>query len=138
MATLPLKDVSWSDRFAVGHPEIDRQHRVLFGIIERAKEVVEHQGEGVDSAGVVGDLVKYVVQHFRFEEEAMAAAAYAARPDHLAAHEAITRKVLFFRERHVGGQESVDAFADFLATWVAHHIGDHDRRLASFLNAAGR
>lgn len=138
MSSLPLMDLTWSDRFIVGHPEIDRQHQVLFGIVDRAKAVVEHPGEGVDRAGVVGDLVKYVVQHFRFEEEAMAAAAYPARADHLAAHEAITRTVLLFRECHLGGQESVEAFADFLSSWVAHHIGDHDRRLAAFLNAAGR
>lgn len=135
MPAVPLMDIAWSDRFRVGHPEIDRQHQVLFGIIERAKRVVEGGGEGVDSAGVVADLVKYVVQHFRYEEELMSAAAYPRTADHRAAHEAITRKVLHFRERHVGGAESVEAFADFLTAWVAHHIGDHDRRLASFLAA---
>lgn len=124
----------WDERYRTGHPEIDRQHRVLFDLIDRVRAEGEDPfGEGVQ---VVLDLIKYVVQHLGYEEELMHRLAYPEAAGHLQAHRDLTRQVMEMRDGIIGGHLDTGRLQDFLEAWLVHHIGDTDRCLAAFL--AGR
>lgn len=129
-----MPGMPWTDRYRTGHDEIDRQHRVLFDLIDRIREEGEDPfGDGVQ---VVLDLIKYVIQHFGYEEDLMARLAYPDAGAHRGSHAALSRQVVQLRDAIVAGTIETDTLRTFLDDWLQHHIGENDKKFAAFL--AGR
>lgn len=129
---LEVKRTLWNDSLITGHPEIDRQHRVLFSIIDR----VENNKEGEDLGAwvlVVLDLIKYVVQHFGFEDDLMIRHGYPNSDGHRKSHALLTAHVTRLRSGIAGGRVDTGELKLFLDGWIQHHIGHEDRQLATFL-----
>jgi len=125
----------WHERYATGHPEIDRQHRVLFGMIDTIGDAGQMDyGDGVQ---VVLDLMKYVVQHFGYEEGLMQTYGYPDAEAHRGLHADLGRTVQRLRDGMVDGSIDQAELKRFLDDWLQHHIGDNDRRLAGFLAGRG-
>jgi hemerythrin len=131
MSELP-SEMSWNERPETGHAEIDRQHRVIFDLIDRAEEV-ERSPDIRKGVQVILDLIKYVVQHFGSEEELMAHCAYPGRDEHRRSHAQLSTHVVKFRASIAAGKFDAAELRLFLDGWVNSHIGDEDRRLAAFL-----
>lgn len=126
----------WDDSLATGHAEIDRQHRVLFALIDRVKELEGRPdfGKGVQ---VVLDLIKYVVQHFGSEEELMARHGYPGRDAHRRTHAELTAHVIRLRASIAAGTLDTAELQLFLDGWINNHIGSEDRELAGYLAGRG-
>ena len=54
----------------LNHKEIDRQHKVLFSLFDQCKAALEEKNNKKVMI-IVNDLVKYGIEHFRYEEDAM-------------------------------------------------------------------
>lgn len=124
----------WEERYATGHPEIDRQHRILFGMIDLIG--ADAQMDYADGVQVVLDLMKYVVQHFGYEERLMQTYAYPEVATHRHLHAELGLSVQRLRDGMVDGTIDAAELRAFLDGWLQHHIGGNDRQLAVFL--AGR
>lgn len=125
----------WDELFRTGHPEIDRQHQVLFGLIDRV-----NTGDTSDYAQgiqVVLDLIAYVIQHFAFEEDLMTKHVYPDATAHCAAHQLLRERVGKLRDDLGTGQVDSAALQAFLDDWLRHHIGGEDIRLAQHVRFAG-
>lgn len=117
----------WEPRFETGLPEVDRQHRVLVDLLNRAALCVQ-TGEGAEVELLFNELHTYAGQHFAFEEEFLKRTAY---PDFEAHH----REHLGFRNHLAGlyaaylGQSTGGAMelTGFLRAWLEHHILNSDR-----------
>jgi len=119
------------DQFLTGYADIDQQHRVLFGIIDHVREPTAH--EFADNVQTALDLIKYVIQHFAFEEQLMIKSAYPDAARHLDKHREITATVVVYKERLLHGEDANAELATFIDTWIKHHIGGEDKRLAGYL-----
>lgn len=126
----------WNDQYATGHAEIDRQHRVLFGLIDQVNAA--HSDDYGDGVQTVLDLIKYVIQHFGYEDDLMVQSAYPDMGAHRDAHIALNRSVTRFREGLLEGTLNNAELRSFLDQWLQHHIGESDKRLALFLAGKGK
>ena len=59
--------IVWSNQFSVGVQEVDKQHQVLVGILNRLGTALNGQVSGVDNRQVIDELVQYTVYHFGTE-----------------------------------------------------------------------
>ena len=66
--------IEWKESFSVGNAEIDRQHRKLIAILNRAHDtMMTGKYEDLSTLGTeaVGELIAYGKEHFAFEEAYM-------------------------------------------------------------------
>ncbi len=129
-----------------GHDEMDRQHAVLFALVDRARRFTRVADRVVlvpdmpeqqirELSFVVADLTKYIVEHFAYEERLMAESGYADAERHCASHRAISNSILQLIEALDAGQSPARLLDSVLDGWLRHHIGSIDRALAEFLTA---
>lgn len=124
----------WDERFATGHPELDRQHRVLFDLIDRI---------GTTEGGVFKpdkhatlDLLEAILQHFGYEDGLMLRFAFPEAEAHRATHRSLGHLIIKLREDVINGSLDHAEFQRFLDDWWREHVDGSDQRLAAFL--AGR
>jgi len=128
--------LSWSARLAVGHADIDEQHREL---IRHFNELLEacRRGEGKRKVvELVGFLETYVVGHFAAEERLMAASDYPERAEHCARHAELTGRLADLRAALDNSGASFDLVIDanqVLFNWIVEHIRKADVRLGAYL-----
>lgn len=116
-----------AERYHLGHPEIDRQHRAIFAIVARASE-------GKPGDQLLDELLAYASDHFAAEER-LAADLGVLEDDHAATHRRLLDALLAQRRdpnRHGA------AVRHFLVDWVEHHIDRDDRDLVRSMQVAIR
>ena len=127
MTTKPALLFSWTDKYSVGLPEIDNQHKQLIGFINSLHAAMS-AGKGKEVlAPILSNLVLYTKTHFTFEESLLRVRGYAELPSHSRIHQELTRQVLDL-QRNLGANElslTIEAMA-FLKKWLGDHILTHD------------
>lgn len=112
----------------VGHALIDRQHAVLFRLIDAIAEGPEQvTGERLR------DLAKYAVEHFRCEEDLMRQAGWTGMERHRAGHAGFTARIGEEMRIAAAGRTRRDEVTRWLGSWLADHIGVEDVLLARAL-----
>lgn len=130
--------IEWGPQVAVGHPEIDGQHRTLITLVNELHAAV---AAGAGREALMGRLValrRFSARHFAWEERMMALTPGAHSDDHVALHAALLgdldRVLGHLRD---GRYETVeDLLCTYVKHWLLQHIGTLDRRLAESLLAA--
>lgn len=126
----------WKQEYCIGHPEIDLQHRRLF---ELAGELYAAMaaGKGKEALSkILGNLISYTKTHFANEERLMQAVHYPEYRKHKEFHDALTAKVIAFQHDFESGRIGLTVgLLQFLRDWLAHHIGETDRKIAEYLRA---
>jgi hemerythrin-like metal-binding protein len=133
--------IEWTPHLAVGHEEIDRQHREL---LRRANEILDAmtEGRGLEEVDrTVAFLAEYVAHHFKTEERQMALLAYPGITAHKAEHAAFVTQMLRLRDEFRAGGPTMPLAVE-LQRLVCALVGDHflrtDQALATFLRKADR
>jgi hemerythrin len=139
----------WSDRFAVGHKTIDRQHRLLVDQINEIAEAVHLNDHGRLST-LFGSLRALAVEHFRDENALLwqiktgtlkrRSSKALPRPIHgllsdsqFEAHTADHVSLLARIEQIA--EASVSSVVDLLKAWFVDHAVAHDAHLKSIFEA---
>jgi hemerythrin len=129
----------WTDHLATGIEEIDAQHRELYASVSQLHDALRY-GEFGRAIVTLDFLERYVRDHFAAEEELMRAGKYPRRARHVALHRSFVREFLSRKQRFLtsGPQPSaVIDLADWLESWLRHHVAQVDRQLAEFLHPHG-
>lgn len=128
--------LQWTEDLAVGHPEIDRQHREL---ITRFNNFLDacHQRKGKESLlELLGFLDSYVDEHFRQEERLMEQHAYPELPAHRAQHEEFRRRLALLQDELAPSGPTISVLIHTNKTllyWLTTHIKQVDVRFGRFL-----
>jgi len=127
----------WTPEYSVNIPEIDREHRVLFGTVESLLQAMR-AGEGKQRLGaLLAEMIRYTAQHFTREEAFMAAAGFPELQAHRSQHAELSSVVLAFQQRFDRGETTMTIeVMQFLIFWLRRHTTGSDRRFGQFLEAA--
>lgn len=124
--------IAWDPRLLTGDEMIDAQHRCLFDL---AAALERECADGCDvadrTADAVCELVEYVLEHFRDEEELMERSRFPASGPHRAQHQYLAGRTLAIAaECSADGGVHPETLARFVAEWLTDHILAEDMRLA--------
>ena len=118
--------VKWSEAMSVGLARLDRDHKILIGLINRLDEAGSDGGDGARQvmAEVLEVLVAYTIFHFSREEAVMEACGYPALEQHHEDHAALTREVQDWQQRFHNDPDAIvpSDMLHFLKGWLNHHI----------------
>jgi len=132
--------LEWSDDLAVGHPEIDAQHRSLFAQFAALLEACDRQRGAAQLRDLFSFLDSYVQEHFRAEQELMARHGYPLAERHTAEHRAFTERLAGLKRELEEGTPELAVLIrtnKALIYWLTEHIREVDRQLAGFVREKG-
>lgn len=124
----------FTDDYLIGVDLIDREHRELFHIVDKANRLVKNYDalSGYDEvAGILEELKDYTAEHFRDEEEYMEGIRYTGLEAQKRAHRAFIYKLenIDYGELDNNPQESLQKLLEFLLGWLINHIMHADKKI---------
>ncbi len=126
--------IEWNENLEVGHFEIDSQHRLFVGIINRITEKVDAGTEKEMVESLLVELLKYTEFHFCSEENFMIEHKYPELLAHKREHEdvlaTLRNRVFSLKYDYI----DFDQLRKFLVDWFALHTSITDAKFAKFLN----
>ncbi|MBI5108171.1 MAG: hemerythrin family protein [Rhodocyclales bacterium] len=122
--------VAWSDEYALDLPEIDDQHKYLFGLIDKIWRAVVSKADRDTTLGVVAELERYTVTHFAAEEAFMREQQYSRYHEHRAEHEKFVARIALEKASVKAGRPLSLELMHFLRDWLVQHIRFTDRAYA--------
>jgi len=133
--------LQWTPSIAVGHPEIDGQHRELFERASRFFDAANAKGPGeADFTTAFLYLDSYVRFHFAQEERLMRRLGYPGVADHQAEHRIYVQRLDSVKSQFESEGDSVAATAaldGLLVLWLTEHISRADKALGEFAASNG-
>lgn len=131
--------LEWSPELSVGIEEIDEQHKVLVGMVNKLyNETVIKQGGLAVTHSVLQELVHYTIIHFSVEESLFRVFDYPHYDNHKKQHEDLKRQVVAIYDQVSSGKETVNIeLIMFLRKWLKTHIMKDDKTSSAFLLERG-
>ena len=131
-----MTQFAWEPEFAIGHAEIDSQHRKIIDILNNLYALLSKKSDEFHAKTelLFDELAEYVSTHFAYEEELMLNSGYP--PDDFAAHKHIHNTLLAQVQRialahHDGDESALSELLPFLyGNWLIDHICGTDRLYA--------
>jgi hemerythrin len=128
--------VEWDDRYSVGIPLIDDQHKELVRLTNALYKgclAGEESARAYFMATVKG-TVDYVKYHFGVEEKLLQNVDYPELAEHKREHEAFVKHILDEVQSFTAGKKFVpNVFVRYLRDWILSHIAVADKRYAAFI-----
>jgi hemerythrin-like metal-binding protein len=131
-----MERLEWSDKYLIGQPTIDQQHRGLFQLVNRVIDACEQGGDSELLSDALHAMTSYAQEHFSAEEELMAAHGFPELGLHSEAHLGFVERTATMALKAVGGDPSILVeLAVFLRIWLDQHVLRMDMRLKAHLEA---
>jgi hemerythrin len=129
----------WADELSVGIEEIDVQHKLLVGLVNRLyDETIVHQADAATLDEILNELVEYTIIHFAVEESLFRIFDYPATEIHTRHHNELKGQVLELQQKVKRGEVKVNIeLLVFLKNWLQHHILEEDKLYGPFLIQQG-
>lgn len=127
--------VEWTADLSVGIEEIDEQHKILVGLINRLfdQTVVHQTADPAVMDEILHELVEYTVIHFAVEESLFRIFHYPGTEAHTQHHDDLKVQVLEIQQKIKRGEASVNTeLLMFLKKWLTNHILQEDKLYGPF------
>ncbi len=126
--------VTWNEKYVVGQEVIDRDHKMLFAMINEFYDAFQESGRRRDLGVILAKLVKYAEAHFQREEAIMGANGYPVCQEHHAFHTQLYETIYLLNERLASDPAPLDRQTiAFLKNWLSDHILLEDLKFGEFL-----
>ncbi len=132
----------WKDKYELGVPIVDAQHRELFRRVDVFIETLRSAASWEEKVQKVNETLEfmkgYVVEHFQDEEEYQQKIAYPDYEAHKKIHDDMVAYVLqVSAEYEASGynEQLMQQFAGKLLAWLIHHVAAEDQRIATYAKA---
>ncbi|MDX2213952.1 MAG: bacteriohemerythrin [Oculatellaceae cyanobacterium bins.114] len=123
----------WLNEYCTGNDQVDREHQVLFHIVNSLHEAMGQQAALPILKDLLNTLATHTVLHFESEERLMQAHAYPGYDRHKQSHERLKAKVIALSQKfHTQGESAIEELTGFLAEWLVHHIKGEDQKMIRF------
>lgn len=117
--------LQWNERYSVGNPAVDHEHRELIDLINTLHAALD-TGDAAGAESFFGDVLRAVSAHFALEERLMRTHRYPEYPGHKQEHEALLDDL---RDMMDEGGVADEEIARRLDAWFSGHFSGHDARL---------
>jgi hemerythrin len=126
----------WNEDVAIGHPQIDDQHKQMFALAEAVTESLFSSPEQRPRDANLQALIDCTRAHFAFEEALMKELAYPEAESHANYHASLLTELETYcarvrRQSHTNPAGMVA----FLWRWLAIHIHSADRELVAWIGS---
>jgi len=128
--------IPWEDRFALGIPLVDDQHKELVRLANALHDTCRQGKEFVPEGfrKTTSAVVEYVKVHFSTEEKVMERVKYPGMSEHKAKHQEFVKTVLMEVKNFEDGKTFVpNRFVLFLKEWTLSHIALMDKKMAVYV-----
>jgi len=125
---------NWKPEIALGHEQIDEQHKQLFALAGAAARPLFFAPEDGQAADPLQALIDFAREHFAYEEALMGAADFPGAEQHAESHALLLAELVAHCAKVRGGSSAYPAgLIGFLWNWLNLHIGSEDRKLVAWL-----
>ncbi|MDY0201327.1 MAG: bacteriohemerythrin [Bacteroidales bacterium] len=126
----------WNSAYSVNVVSIDKDHQVIFGLLNELYNAVAAGKGGTAVHDVVKSLVKYAQRHFRREELLMEQAGYPYLKNHIALHEYFEQSVFKYAKQLTENSEGITIeVLSFMRDWLIQHIQGVDMDFVPYLKS---
>lgn len=127
--------MEWKKQYSVGISRFDEDHKILFDLIDQVQMGSANLSTPDQVRSIFDVLQDYVTNHFRREEELMAAQAYPGIIEHQAHHEALKKGLAALRSRYDEDDTTVlPDLGPFLNNWLQIHILEQDMAYKAYFD----
>ena len=128
--------ISWKEEYSVGVEFIDKQHKKLFEIADRAYELLKNDiyiDKYDKIIEIIEELKNYAVFHFNAEEAYMERIGYKRLLSHKVEHNDFIEKVKHIDLEEVDEDQDryITDILDFIVNWISNHILKTDKKYAN-------
>ncbi len=123
--------MQWHDRYLIGIPEIDREHRRLVACVTEIEQVVAQGGRWSDFHFALEGLVSATMEHFTVEESLMRIQNYPQLDDHIVGHVEFLQHLERLETKSLAGPVTAEDIR-FLEPLLAEHFVSDDRHYALY------
>jgi len=118
---------TWNDRYLLGLPLFDSEHKTLFAIADELNEAVIHGDNTRTQKNLLTRFINTLVTHFEHEEGLMSHYRYQDMEDHTDEHRALTAQVMKLKQKLDAGAITIplDAMKP-VRDWFDRHIRRYD------------
>ena len=126
--------IVWKEEYGVGHPVLDAHHRHLIEIINTLYEIATAGTSEAQIDETMREMDDYARNHFRIEEEILAAVGYPHLSRHRKEHEAYVRQLDELKRSSFlpSGGLSQDIL-QFLKNWWLDHVLTKDKEYSGHI-----
>lgn len=131
--------VEWTEELSVGIEEIDAQHKILVGLINRLyDETIIHKAGAEVLNEILNELVEYTIIHFAVEESLFRIFDYPGIEVHTQHHNDLKSQVAELQKKLKSGEATLNKdLLIFLKTWLQQHILQEDKLYGPYLIQQG-
>lgn len=129
----------WKDKYSLGVPLIDAQHKELFSRVEAFMTTLRSDASWEQKVQKVNETLafmqNYVVEHFRDEEQYQIEVGYPGYSKHKEIHDGMVKyvgEVAAEYERRGCDEQLMQQFCGKLVAWLINHVAAEDMRLAKY------
>lgn len=119
------KTAGLEEKYLLGIPEIDAQHRELADLVAKFKASIERKDQRHLIHPVLRRLYHLLLQHFTYEESLMDMIGYAELAQHRKTHQGILRLLNDYLEHPVAPSDH-EYFSNLIGDKVLAHLMEHD------------
>ncbi len=133
------RTVKWENRFAIGIPLIDQQHKSLIENVNKLIEAIHIGKEQEQIQDIATFLTEYVVKHFHDEEALMQEYKYPGYSTHKSLHLKFIEDWIILKKELYKKQDKsmylVFRVQTLIMDWLVNHISQVDQQIGVFLNS---
>lgn len=124
----------WTAEIAVGHAQIDEEHKQLFALAEAVVEPLFSTAEHRPREALLQALIDFARKHFAYEEELMRTSGYPEAEAHAKFHATLLTELDTYCARvRMGSHTNPVGLIAYLWNWLIVHIQSADRQLVAWL-----
>ena len=125
--------IEWHDRFLIGNPRIDFEHRIFFDLISHYSEARLAGASSERLVRILDELALYARFHFKSEENLMQDIGYPGLGEHREHHHRLTDDLSSNLAGLQLGLYATDRVETFLLDWFIAHVSNDDAQISRFL-----
>ena len=130
--------VTWDTSFSVNVEMIDKQHQMLFQIVNKLNNAMLNGNEKETIGKLINKLITYAAMHFAREEDYFDTLGYPETDVHKNQHNEFEKKVSVFEADFTADRQGLSQdIMQFLSNWLVEHIKGSDKKYSTFLTERG-
>jgi hemerythrin len=114
--------IKWSDEYSLGNEELDNQHKELFEIASKIHNIRPNPKAKEQIKKILYDFSKYMLYHFKAEEEYMEKIGYPKLEEHRKIHQKFVGDVRDALKEAKGITAIKETIETLTQEWLVEHI----------------